>query len=242
MKFEEVEYNNHAMKKTETKKILFSQLKPFFASKGFKLVIPKFSGFVKQFEGGMDWVYFDTNDYNPCQNVYYSVMKRINSIDDIWQEIDKKYFNTERLNIEFASTLNFSYETINGLNQSRYLPDILLETDIKINTELILQFMNSNAIPLLERFNNIREIDTEINGEVFWESDWRKPYQIGSFAFHRLIVAYLSGNKNFEKLYNYHVGLFDYNNKDFPVKIINGKNSIEYLKHVLEKSGKWNSA
>jgi hypothetical protein len=165
----------------------------------------------------------------------------INIIEEIWQEVNKKYFNIERLNIEFSSTLNFSFESINGLQTSRYLPDIREEADVQVNTDLIIDFMKSTALPLLERFNDIREIDKEINGYVFWENDWRKPFQVGSFAFHRLIIAYLCGNSNFEKLYNYHNGLFDYSNKDYPVQIIDGKNSIEYLKEILEKSKKWNS-
>lgn len=230
------------MKKTETKKILFNQLKPFFVNNGYRLVKSKFSGFIKELDNGIDWVYFDSYDFNPCQKIHYSIMKRIDEVDEIWQEVDKKYFNVERLNIEFSYCLKFSYEMINNLNHTGYLPEINHEEDVETNVNIIIEFMNSTAFSLLKRFDDIREIDKEINGDIFWETDWRKPYQIGSFAFHRLIIAYLSGNKNFEKLYDYHNGLFNYNNQDFPVKIIDGKNSIEYLKSILEKSSKWNSA
>ena len=229
------------MKKTETKKILFNQLKPFFESKGYQLVISKYSGFIKRFDSGRDWIYFDAYDFNPCQNIHYSVMKNIILIDEIWQIIDERYFNVERLNLEFAHTLKFSYESLNSLNKSSYLPDIREEKDVLINTDMIIEFISCIALPMLERFNDIREIDKEINGDIFWESDWRKPFQVGNFPFHRLIIAFLCGNKNFEQLYHYHNGLFDYSNKEYPVKIINGKNSIEYLRAILEESGKWNT-
>ncbi len=230
------------MKKTEAKKLLFYQLKPFFIDKGFKPVVTKFSGFIKPLETGFDWVYLNIDDYNPCQNIYYSVMKRIDSIDELWQQVDALYFNTQRLNLEYAYTLKFSYETINQLNTARYLPDVREEPDVQVCTDLILEFMSNKALPLLERFNDIREIDKEINGDNFWEDDWRKPYIFGGFPFKRLIIAYLCGNPHFERLYNYHNGLYDYSNKEYPVQIIDGKNAIEYLKEILDGSNKWNTA
>ncbi len=220
------------MKKTEAKKILFYQLKPFFINMGFKLVAAKFSGFIKQLDTGFDWVYFDVDDYNPCQNIYYSVMKRIESIDKIWQQVDMKYFNTQRLNIEYAHTLKFSYETINNLNKTKYLPDVFEEKDVQINTDLILDFMGNTALPLLDRFNDLREIDKEINGKDFWESDWRKPFILGGAAFPyvRTIIAHLCSNANIKGIKKYHIDYWNENLHEYP----DCQKSIDAYSYLIE--------
>jgi hypothetical protein len=229
------------MKKSEVKTLLLNSLEPFFASHGYKKVKAKLTGFVSLAELGNDRFHFDVYDYNPIQNIHYYCLKKINLIDNLYEELHKRFVIHPALS-EISSTLCFSYETINSLNSIGYLPNIREEVDVQANTDLIIEFMKSTALPMLERFNDIREIDKEINGDAFWEDDWRKPFNLGGgFAFKRLIIAYLCGNNNFDKLYDYNNGLFDYSNKEFPVQIIDGKNSIEYLKEILEKSKKWNS-
>ncbi|MEO6232922.1 MAG: hypothetical protein ABJB11_00005 [Ferruginibacter sp.] len=205
------------MKKSGAKKLLFNELKPFFVENGYKLVTTKFSGFTKEYNNDLFWIYFDSKDYNPCQNIRYYVNKRINIIDKIWMEVDKLYFNIDRVNLETASTLTFTYESLHGIHERMgYLPDIYTVADVEINAKLIIEFMRDTAFPLLERFNDIREIDKEINGENFWGDDWRKLFRLSKFPFHRTIIAYLCSNKRIDEIREDHLKRWTKSLEEFP--------------------------
>jgi hypothetical protein len=227
------------MKKTEAKTILFTNLKPFFTSKGFKLVTTKFSGFTRKTENCFDWIPFDLKDYNPVQYVEYGVQKRINVIDKIWAEIDKVYLNVDRLYLDTQTTVRFTYEWLNGQFQHQgYLLEIRNEEDVVRNADMIIDFMTNTGLPLLEKLNDIKYIDNEINGDDFWEDDWRKPLMFGNFTCQRLIIAHLCSNKLFNRIYQFHEekarqSLLDH--PEYPVKLVNGKSPLEYLREVLSE-------
>ncbi len=221
------------MKKSEAKKMLFNVLKPFFIKNGYKLVASGFSGFINQLENGIDWIYFDSVDHNPCQNIYFTVIKRIDEIEKIWQEVDRKYFNSEQTKTEFSQTLTFSYESQNEIfSKVGYLPIVYGEGDIKVNADLIIEFMSNVAFPLLSKFNDIREIDLVINNNNFWESDLKKPFGFGGskFAFMRTILAHLCSNKRIMEIEDYHLKYWNDNLKEYP----NCQNSISAYLFLLE--------
>lgn len=58
--------------------------------------------------------------------------------------------------------------------------------------------------PLLDKFNDIREVDAIIDGNEPWCTDWQMPYSFGAqFYEKRLVIAKLAGNPRFEELVDF---------------------------------------
>jgi hypothetical protein len=103
-----------------------------------------------------------------------------------------------------TDTIGFSYSSLNGLNHFNYLPDIRTEDDVKKCTEMMTDFLVNTALPIVDKFNDLREIDKLINGIDPWTTDWQMPYAFGgNFYEKRLIIAKLAGNSSFDDLVDF---------------------------------------
>ena len=159
---------------------------------------------VRKAPNGTDIILGGIDDYGSEQQIVYGVGKSDNRITDILKSLEK---STRLLSPPISSkslTISFSYSTLNGLNNPVYLPDMKDEGDIEKNARLIVEFLETKAQPLLEKFNDLREIDKIINGDAPWESDSNMPFRFSSyFNFIRLIVARLAGNEKFDFLVDF---------------------------------------
>ncbi len=82
------------------------------------------------------------------------------------------------------------------------------EEDVQKCIAMMATFMEQTALPLLEKFNDLKEVDKIINGEEPWETDWHKPFVFGSnFHLKRLIISKLAGLGSYERTFN-HVSQF----------------------------------
>lgn len=190
------------MKKTEAKELTIKYIDSFFKEFDFKLIKTTNSDVVyeRKKEGGFDGFVSGTLDYNPIQIIAYSVYKRINAVEEISAKLGEKIRLSPSINDE-TNTIAFGYETLNGINKQTTLPDMKTEEDLMSCVETIKTFMRETAIPLLDRFNDLREIDKEINGDEPWETDWKQKINLGgNFRYKRLIIAKLANSPNYDRL------------------------------------------
>ncbi|RAJ76819.1 hypothetical protein CLV59_108340 [Chitinophaga dinghuensis] len=222
------------MKAGEAQQLQFNSLKEFFYEAGY--VGKGKNSFIKKYNGGWDKFAFGMINYDPKQICYFSIFKRIDAVEDILQQVSDLYDLGIKVGKD-SSTMAFGPGSLDGTHMETTLPEMQSESDILVTSELIKNFMIKTGFLMLERFNDLREWDKTMNGNDFWETDWRKPFNLyGQFDCKRLIIAYLSSNPDFEKIYQYSLKVREEVLKEFPgakENVINGKNYLEYLHEVL---------
>jgi hypothetical protein len=143
-------------------------------------------------------------DFNPIQKIIYGAGKRDFRINNFLLQLQEKDILLSPPVKKNSLTLGISYERMNGLNYTGYLPEMKTEADVEKCVNLMLEFLEGTAFPLLDKFEDLRELDKMINGNAPWDTDIQKPYTfVGNFAEKRLIVAKLSGNPNFNVLVDF---------------------------------------
>lgn len=191
------------MNKQEAKEFVIKHIDNFFENNGFKLLKKVDSSVIYQRKNknSIDGFASGTVDYNPIQIVRYSFYKRINSIEEITASVNQKVKLSPPINKDTVS-LAFGYGgLVLGKHIDTYLPECSAEADIIKSVNEIIDFANTHAFPLLENSNDIKFLDTEINGCDFWETDWQRKFNLGgNFDIKRLIIAKLAGNPNFDEI------------------------------------------
>ena len=138
-------------------------------------------------------------------------------------------------------TMASGYENIHKIKTGTYLPQMQTEADVKLSVDMIIDFLTKDGFPLLDKSNDLREIDKAINGDDFWITDSNMPFNLGgNFYVKRLIIAKLAGNPKYDEVVrkNYE-GLadqiksegnsFEVNQTDLSLPI---PFTVEYLKNV----------
>ncbi|MBL7744128.1 MAG: hypothetical protein JNN00_11685 [Chitinophagaceae bacterium] len=193
------------MNKTDAKKLMMKYLLPQIEKIGYK-ERGKGAEFeiVRKIASGEDIISGGFTDYNPIQKIIYGCNKRHEAIIAILKSLEEKGVILSPPISRHTITIGFRYETLNGLNFVGYLPEMETEVDVKKCVDKMLDFLHNIAFPLLDKFNDLREIDMLINGEQPWTTDYRMPYALGgNFYEKRLIIAKLSGNPNFQSLIDF---------------------------------------
>jgi DNA helicase HerA-like ATPase len=193
------------MNKKEAKDLLMKFLMPELSAYGFReRKIGAEWALTRKTEYGEDGIVGGFSDYNPVQRVIYSLYKKDKRILNILLNVQKPGVVLPLPITKYIGTIGFSYESLHGINQHGYLPDMVSEDDVKKNAEAMVIFLKETGIPLLDKFNNLHEIDQIINGDQPWRTDWQKPYTFSTyFDYIRLIVAKLAGNPKLESLINF---------------------------------------
>lgn len=67
--------------------------------------------------------------------------------------------------------------------------------DVKKQCNIVLEFLELEALPFIKKMQDIKEIDKLINqGDEIWGTDWNQIIGLGgNFNVKRLIIAYLAG-------------------------------------------------
>lgn len=193
------------MTKTEARQLLMKHLLPRIEQFGFK-ERGKSSEFeiVRKTANGEDIIGGGFTDYFPVQRIIYGTGKCDKRIINILLELQKAGIALSPPVNKKTTTFSVSYETQNHLNYVGYLPDMETETDVVKCVGMMVDFLEGTAFPLLDKFEDLREIDQLINGPEPWDTDWQKPYRFGgNFAEKRIIIAKLSGNANFQELVDF---------------------------------------
>ena len=195
------------MTKKEAKQYTLKYIADIFISNGFTEKKKSSSDieFKRKTETGEDGMYLHYKDYNPKQITAYYFYKRIKAVDDIVKEIGKHLTLSPPITKE-THTVTFDYISlkqyrVNGSYNDTYLPSMQTEEDVKVACGRIIEFLEEDALPLLDKFNDLREIDKIINGDNFWFTDWQREFGLGgNFHLKRIIIPYLTKNKDLESI------------------------------------------
>lgn len=191
------------MNKQEAKEFVIKHINSFFEIHDFKLQKKADSSVIYQRKTnfGIDGFASGTVDYNPVQKIRYSFYKRINSIEEITNIVNQRIKLSPPID---KNTISFAFGyggLVLGKHVDTYLPECSNEEDIIKSVSEIIDFTNTHAFPLLEKSNDIKFLDAEINDNDFWETDWQQKFNLGgNFDIKRLIIAKLAGNPNFDEI------------------------------------------
>ena len=195
------------MNKREAKEYTHKYIKDQFKTAGF--VERKMSNtdvhYVRKTIAGKDGMYLHFKDYNPLQVTAYYFYKKIDVVNEILKEIYRCMplrlpitKDTHSLTFDYVSLKQYR---VNGSYNDTYLQRMQTEEDVKAACARIIEFLEEDALPTLDKFNDLREIDKIINGDNFWFDDWQREFGLGgNFHLKRIIIPYLTKNKDFESI------------------------------------------
>lgn len=155
--------------------------------------------FIKKNENGFDEFGIDIYTYSPQINFGFVVWKRIDAIENIIAEINKIVIldNSHNKN---SHSLSFQKKGV-----ELKIIYVQTEEDLVLGFNKIMDYFINEALPVLNSFNDIKNIDNTINGERdnFWETDNdnSKPFTFAHlFYARRLIIGRLvKNNIDFEE-------------------------------------------
>lgn len=150
---------------------------------------------------------FGVSTYNYYPKVVFNIgcSKRIDMIEAILAAINNLY----QLNLK----IDDDERSISYFGKNENLLDLKLREVQNLNNEsgviesskILLNYIEEEVLPTFNLYDDIREIDKQINGEgdCFWDTDAnrKRPFTLGQY-FHerRLIIAWLSNNPNIENI------------------------------------------
>ena len=193
------------MTKKEAKEFIAKYFDAFAFENGFKPYTKKKGDidflYIRGHEFGRDTISISMYNYALSHQIFYHYGKLYNVIENIVELLnDKVKLSPPYSKEQYYTTLNFGYESLNGLNKPAYLPYVGNEEMVRKCVNEIISFSVNTAFPLLDKMNNFKFLDNEINNEDFWESGWQKKYAFAHFNIKRLIIAKLAGNPSFDEI------------------------------------------
>jgi|GEM_PF-1520523 len=190
------------LSKIQAKELTIKYLEDFFLLKGYKRKKTQSSyfNFDRKDKTGFDSVAIGYLESYPGSKISYSVLKRIDKVELIKDKIFE-ISEPEKVPNKRSLTVAFSQATVDGIFTNNFMPEMLNETDVEVSCGIVKDFMLKIGFPMLEKFNDIKELDKEINGDNFWTTDWQMPFNLGGdFDIKRIVIAWLAENPNFEEI------------------------------------------
>lgn len=218
------------MNTKEAKELMLKYLMPRIEQYGFRKPGRGSEFQIKRkTKNGEDVINGGINDYNPVQQILFGVLKKDTRVTDILLMVQSKGIKLSPMVDKNTFLLGYSYDGIHNPSQIGYLPLMEIEADVEKCVNLMVDFLERKALPLLDKFEDLREIDKMINGIEPWEADFDKPYSFGTyFNFSRLIIAKLCDNEKYEELIDFTYSTLERRSKE------NGYNYV-YDRHDLNK-------
>ena len=195
--------NIHKMTKNEAKQLMTKHLLPFIEKQGYKERKGSNTDFefIRKTAKGQDIIIGGFTDYHPAQQIIYSLSKKNKIVHEILLKLQDSGISLSPKVSNHTALIGVSYSSINNLNSLAYLPYMESEVDVVKCVSMMIDFMEVIAFPIMEKFEDLREVDKIINGSNPWATDWKMPYSFGAyFNFCRLIIARLSGNPHYFSL------------------------------------------
>jgi len=189
----------------ETRELTLKYLGPIVKKHGFnvKLSAGKQAKIERKTPGGTDILAFDMLNYNPSFRIRYAFCKINTHVNNILLNFQEKI----RLPLQDDKRswfIFFSYNTLHKPNETAYLPYMETEEDVQKCVSIMSSFIEDTGLPLLARFEDLREVDKIINGEERWDTDWLKPYVLGgNFYLKRFIISRLAGLGSYDRVLSF---------------------------------------
>ena len=223
--------NIHKMNKSEAKQLMSKYLLPFIEKHGYKERKGRNTDFefIKKTANGQDIIIGGFTDYNPVQQIIYSLSKKNNIVHEIFLKLQGSGITLSPPLGKNTVLLGVSYSSINNLNTLAYLPHMETEADVIKCVGIMIDFMEVTGFPIMEKFEDLREIDMVINGEKAWTTDWQMQYSFGAyFNFYRLIIARLCANANY-------YGLIEFTYSTLEKRAAENGSQFDYNRNDLSK-------
>ena len=189
----------------EARELTLKYLEPVLKKHGFtvKLSATKQAKIKRKSVNGADILGLQMLNYKPA----FQIMYGFNKISIPINEVLLRFQERVKLPIKVEKDdwfIFFSYNTLHKPTDTTYLPYMESEEEVKKCVAMMSSFIEDPAMPLLARFDDLGEVDRIINGAEPWETDWLKPYVLGS-AFHlkRLIISKLAGQDSYDRTYSF---------------------------------------
>jgi hypothetical protein len=189
----------------EARELTLKYLEPTLKKHGFtiKLSASKQAKIERKTTNGTDILGFDILNYAPSFRIRYAFSKINTPINDILLRFQEK-IKIPLQEDKRSWFIFFSYNTLHKPNDTAYLPFMETEEDVQKCVAMMNSFIEDPALPLLNRFDDLNEVDRIINGEVPWETDWLKPYMLGgNFYLKRLIISRLAGLGSYDRVFRF---------------------------------------
>ena len=134
--------------------------------------------------------------YGPIQVFGFGVSKFIKPIEDITKEINKHIQLSPPITKNTRSLALTNHKLDADKQTKRVHRPETTEEDAKEYVEEVIEHLENVDLPLLYRFNDLREIDKVINGDNFWRDDWQREFGLGgNFTEKQFIIAKLVGGQ-----------------------------------------------
>ncbi|RBL89430.1 hypothetical protein [Chitinophaga flava] len=184
------------MKKAEVKTLFINELKGVFIPNGFKVSTAK-NYFSRVTSENSNDYYFVIKDYYDEHTIVDGFGVRINRVEKILKTAVAEIFpDWDKMNDEVTVRLGYGRIRHNRLDYS--YPYMTNNEEAMEVIQTIKTFMNEEGFPLMERYNEIRNIDTDFNNmEVMNDAPALYFLRLGQYPFYRfrqMIIARLCGN------------------------------------------------
>ena len=203
------------MNKRETESHIVKHIDHFMVENGFKHKKSEKTQveYYRKFDGNnFERFSLSTLNYYDEHKLRFGFGKRVNVVEELVSKVNEQVPLKNPSLSKDDTTFGFGYNSYNQINKDGCFEYMRTEEDVIKNVKLIIDFSEKEAFPFLEKLGDLREVDRLINGEEenWWETDWQKPFHLGYFYLRRMIIARLSGRKDFpqfiEKLKSYSEG------------------------------------
>lgn len=225
---------------TQAKEFVIKYLNGFLEAKNFTLKKTQNTNihFIRKTKSGHDDLYISFLDSYPGKKVNYMLMKRIEPVEKIVAEIIR-VVDPNQIIGKNDFTFATSYGKVKDLRRDSYMPEMVNEKDVEGSCNLLIKFLETTGLVMADRFENIQELDKEINGENYWKSDEYKSFDLRlHFDIKRIVIAYLAENPNLDDVIertfeimsqNSNGTYYNYDRKDLSLRL---PYTVHYLQNL----------
>jgi hypothetical protein len=178
------------MKKQEVRDLIYSELDKILSSTGFRLVKTD-EAFVRAIPEGKQKIYVSLIDYNPRFIFSLTVGIRLNAVEDIFN----LFSGADQKSQKYTVTSLTQLEYFTGRPKSGFT--VTSEAEIKSAISELQMVLISKIMPFLDKYTDIRSLDTAMNVEQLQDFDTSMP---NVHAMHSIILTKLAGNPDYRKL------------------------------------------
>lgn len=195
---------------TTGKELILPLILPYFEKIGFvyKKTRNKDINLHRKTKSGKDLVYISSHNYSPGIYFYISFQKSIDQIEDI-SDVFKDSMGIEKLHRYTISMIAWSPDRLGHM----IMPYCTNERLVKETADIILDRCERIYLPILDKYDDIFELDNLLNGENMWWDDVgldrSKIFDMQGFYYKRFIVARLAGRKNIQEVFDYSKATFE---------------------------------
>ena len=189
----------------EARELTLKYLEPTLNKHGFtvKLSASKQAKIERKTTNGADILGIEMLNYAPSFQIRYAFSKINVRINDVLMRLQER----AKLSLKEDKKswfIFFSYNTLHKPTETSYLPYMETEEEIQKRVAMMSAFIDDTGVPLLARFDDLREVDRIVNGDEPWETDWHKPYVLGgNFHLKRLIISKLAHQGNYDRIFSW---------------------------------------